>query len=104
MSHLPDHFVKFTREHPEVAAAHQQLGEAAAKGPLDAKTRALIKLGMAIGSGSEGAAHSQTRKALESGATAEEIRHAVMQAATTLGFPQMMAGLSWVEDVLEGSK
>jgi alkylhydroperoxidase/carboxymuconolactone decarboxylase family protein YurZ len=100
MSKLPEHFVKFTKSRPKVAEAYRSLGDAVSEGPLDAKTRALVKLGMAIGAHSEGAAHSQTRKALEAGATADEIRHAVLQATTTLGFPTMMAGLAWVEDVI----
>jgi 4-carboxymuconolactone decarboxylase len=55
---------------------------------------------MSLGARMEGAAHSQARKAIDAGATADEIRHAALQATTTLGFPQMMAGLSWIEDVL----
>ncbi len=71
-----------------------------AAGPLDAKTQALVKLGIAIGAKMEGAVHSHTRKALEAGCTPEEIKHAVLQATTTIGFPNMMAAMSWVEDVL----
>lgn len=100
MSKLPNHFVKFTQNHPQVASAYRALGDATAEGPLDAKTRALVKLGMSLGAGMEGAAHSQARKAMEAGATADELRHAVLQATTTLGFPAMMRGLSWIEDVL----
>ena len=75
----------------------------AAAGPLDRKTRALVKLGLAIGGQMEGAVHSHTRRALEAGCTAEEIRHAVVLATTTLGFPSMMKCLSWVDDVLKHS-
>ena len=32
--------------------------------------------------------------------TPEEIRHAVLLATTTLGFPTMMKTLSWVEDII----
>lgn len=102
MAKLPNHYVAFTESHPKIAAAYRALGEAVAEGgPLDEKTRALVKLAMAIGAKMEGSAHSQARKALEAGATPDEIRHAVLQATTTLGFPAMMAGLSWVQDVLE---
>lgn len=89
------------RDYETVGEAYRTLGDAVADaGPLDAKSRALIKLGMSMGARMEGAVHSQTRKALEAGAKPEEIRHAVLQATTTLGFPQMMTGLAWVEDVL----
>jgi alkylhydroperoxidase/carboxymuconolactone decarboxylase family protein YurZ len=43
------------------------------------------------------------RRALAAGATADECRHVVLLATTTLGFPAMMAALSWVEDVLSRS-
>jgi AhpD family alkylhydroperoxidase len=41
-------------------------------GPLDEKTRALIKLAISTGARLEGAVHSHTRKAVQTGATKEE--------------------------------
>lgn len=99
MPKLPGHFINFTQRHPKVAEAYSALGKAVTEGPLDPKTCALVKLGMAIAAGMEGATHSQTRKALSAGASEDEIRHAVLQGTTTLGFPRMMTGLAWVEDV-----
>ncbi len=46
---------------------------------------------------------SSTRKAMESGATKDEIAHAVLLALTTTGFPNMIAALQWVDSVLEES-
>lgn len=101
MSQLPKRFTAFTESYPAIAKAYGELGEAVGDaGPLDAKTRALIKLGVCIGAGLEGGSHSQARKALEAGATPDELRHAALQSLTTVGFPTMMRGLSWVEDVL----
>ena len=48
---------------------------------------------------SEGAVHSHARRALEAGATAEEVRHALIAVTSTIGFPNVTAALSWVEDV-----
>ena len=77
------------------------MGKAAhAAGPLDAKTRELVKLGMAIGSRLEGATHSHVRKALAAGATATEIRHTAVLAISTLGLPTAVMALTWVDDVL----
>jgi len=102
MGKVPKRFQKFVEANPEVAKAYKALGAAVSDaGPLDARTRQLVKVGIAIGARMEGAVHSHVRKALEAGATPEEIRHAALQATTTVGFPAMMAGLSWVEDVLE---
>jgi alkylhydroperoxidase/carboxymuconolactone decarboxylase family protein YurZ len=100
-SDLPGHYQRFITSHPEVANAYKALGDAChTSGPLDARTRALVKLGIALGLRHEGAVHSHTRKALEAGASAAEVRHVVLLATTTIGFPAMMAGLSWVQDVL----
>ncbi|MGA7836988.1 MAG: carboxymuconolactone decarboxylase family protein, partial [Ignavibacteriaceae bacterium] len=70
-------------------------------GPLDDKTRALIKLAISSGARLEGAVHSHARKALRAGVTKEEMRHAVMLALPTIGLPSMMAALSWVDDILD---
>lgn len=98
---IPKRFLKFRATYPAVAQAYEQLGKAArAAGPLDAKTRTLIGLAIAVGARHEGAVHSHTRKALEAGCAPAEIRHAVLLSVTTMGFPNMMAALSWVDDVL----
>jgi AhpD family alkylhydroperoxidase len=98
---LPPHFVGFQQKYPEVFRAYEALGTAAhAAGPLDARTRALVGLAVAVGARHEGAVHAHTRKALAAGVSPEEIRHAVLLAVTTCGFPNMMAALSWVEDLL----
>ncbi len=83
--------------------AYEALGAATQEaGPLDTKTRALAKLAIATGAWREGAVHSHTRRALEAGCTPEEIRHVILLATTTLGFPSMMAALTWADDVLGG--
>src|SRR5687767_4297633 len=99
---LPGRYLQFQKQYPEVFKAYDALGNATAEaGPLDGKTRALLKLALAVGAQMEGAVHSHTRRAVESGATAEEIHHLVLLGTTTLGFPTMMKTLSWVDDVLK---
>ena len=84
--------------------AYEELGAACRDaGPLDKKTAALVKLGIAIGSGLEGGTHSAVRKALQAGCTPEELTHVAILSATTLGFPAMMRARAWVTDIL-GSK
>lgn len=105
MSQLPKKFQKFTEDYPGVASAYEKLGEEVHHaGPLDNKTRSLIKLAISTGARFEGAVHSHTRKALKAGATNEEIRHTVMLSLPTIGLPSMMAALSWVNDILEDKK
>lgn len=101
MSRPPKRFRRFIETHPRVGAAYEQLGAATKEeGPLDARTAELIKLGISIGMGSEGAVHAHARKALDAGATPDELLHAVVLSTTTIGFPRMMAAYTWVEDVI----
>ena len=100
MAKVPGWYVEQRKRHPEVIRAYERLGEACRRaGPLDGRTAALVKLAIAIGSRQEGAVHSHARRSIEAGATFDECRHVVLLATTTIGFPAMMAALSWVEDV-----
>ncbi|MEZ6087188.1 MAG: carboxymuconolactone decarboxylase family protein [Pirellulaceae bacterium] len=99
---IPKPYRRMHEQHPEYMRAYEAFGKAAADaGPLDEKTIAMIKLGISIGAGLEGAVHSHSRKALEAGCVPEELRHVAMLSAPTIGFPTMMRARSWVEDVLE---
>lgn len=103
MSEKPKRFQKFLDTFPVAAHAYEELNQAVhTSGPLDEKTRALIKLAISTGAKLEGAVHSHTRKALKSGCTPEEITHTVMLALPTLGLPSTIAAWSWVDDILEG--
>lgn len=98
-SQPPPRFVKFGEDYPEVMAAYNAFGSAAHEaGPLEVKSRALIKLAIAAGARLEGAVHSHTRRALREGCTPAEIRHAILLTATTIGFPAMMAAMSWADE------
>ncbi len=98
----PKSYQQFKKEFPAVVEAYERLGEACHwLGPLDPKTRELIKIGIALGAGLESATRSHVRRALEAGATPEEVRHAALLATTTIGFPSMMRAMTWVNDVLE---
>lgn len=98
---LPVPFLAVRERYPKLCAAYDALGEQAREaGPLDAKTHALVKLGLALGARLEGASHAHVRRALEADCTPDEIRHVAVLAVTTLGFPTMMIALGWVEDVL----
>ena len=98
----PPSYEKFKQQFPAVNEAYESLGRACHHtGPLSPKTRELIKMGIAIGANLESATRAHVRLAREAGATPEEIRHAAVLATTTLGYPSMMRGMAWVNDVLE---
>jgi len=57
--YLPDIYVSFRERFPQVVEAQDHLAtEVDAAGPLDERTRRLVKLGIAVGSLSEGAVRS----------------------------------------------
>lgn len=102
MSRLPKKFRAFQDEYPSLHQAYEALGTAASEaGPLDAKSRELIKLAMAAAIRGESAVHSHTHRALQAGATPEEIEHTILLGVTTLGFPTMMTALSWARAAME---
>lgn len=101
MTYLPKPFQSFRDEHQDVWAAYEDLAALCHQGPLDARTRELVKLGIAIGASAEGAVKSHARRALEQGAGPEEVEQAVVLALTTVGFPAMIAARGWVHEVLD---
>ncbi|MFH1646828.1 MAG: carboxymuconolactone decarboxylase family protein [Chloroflexota bacterium] len=102
MDYLPEIYKEFQRHHPELSEAYGELaGRCLKAGPLDEKTAELVKLGIAVGLNSEGAVRSHARRALAGGASKDEVRHAVLLAMTTAGFPAMIAAMGWLNEVLD---
>jgi alkylhydroperoxidase/carboxymuconolactone decarboxylase family protein YurZ len=103
MEELPSAAGDVAKRHPALWKAYAALGKTVSEaGPLDGRARRLVKLALAIGAGSEGAVHSHTRRALVEGLSPDELKHVALLAVTTLGFPQAIAALSWIEDVTDG--
>jgi alkylhydroperoxidase/carboxymuconolactone decarboxylase family protein YurZ len=101
----PAAYRRLTDEHAKLMAAVEALGIAARHaGPLDEKITQLVQLGAAAAIRSEGAVHSHVRRARELGASAEEIRHALLCITNTIGFPTVRAALTWADDVLRAGK
>lgn len=103
MPRIPhEHYLQVKERHPRVIAAVETLrAEAQVAGPLNEKTVHLIQLAASAAIRSHGSTHSHTIRALEAGATPEEIHHAVISLTSTIGFPTVAAALSWVDDVIE---
>jgi alkylhydroperoxidase/carboxymuconolactone decarboxylase family protein YurZ len=82
---------KMKQRHPQLLDAVDAVGVAVAKaGPLGEKERQLVQLAAAA-------------RAIEAGASVEEVRHAILLLTSTIGFPTVMAAMSWADDVLEAS-
>jgi AhpD family alkylhydroperoxidase len=96
------HYQLMKRRYPDLMNAVEALGAATRHaGPLDDKMSQLVQLAAAAALRSEGAVHSHARRALRAGATPDEIHHALILLTSTIGFPTVVAALSWVDDVVK---
>ena len=101
MSRLPGQYVAVRKRFKKYFTALNNLGKTAREsGPLDEKTSHLIQLAAAATVRSEGAVHSHARRALEAGASPDELYHALLLLTSTIGFPTVSAALSWIEDII----
>jgi len=95
-------YLKIKERYPDFINAIESLGKISkGAGPIDEKTAHLVQLAAAAAIRSEGSVHSHTRRALVAGAKPEEIYHAIILLTSTIGFPNVMAALSWADDVIE---
>ena len=102
---LPAGAQRLANRHPEIWAAYQKLGAACAEaGPLDEKTRRLVKLALAVASQSEGAVHSHTRRSANDGVSRDELIHVALLAIPSIGLAKAVAAMTWIEDVLKEQK
>ena len=98
----PKTFLKLKQRYPELLKAYEAAGEIGKKaGPLQDKYHHLMQMAACVALRSEGGVHSHTSRALEAGATPEEIYHALILLISTAGFPAVAAGFSWANDVIE---
>lgn len=101
-SDVPRTFRRFTERFPDIAAAHEAIGRAGDEaGPLDRKTVELIKLGISLGAGLESATKSHARRALQHGASREEIEQAAALGVNTVGLPRSVMAWQWATEQLD---
>ena len=99
--YLPEIFKTFLEKHQDIADAYRKVGDLCSQaGPIDLKTQHLIQLGVSIGASSKGAVRSHARRALDTGASGEEVMQAVLLSGSIVGFPAMIAAYGWVQEVL----
>ena len=85
-------YTDFKAEFPEINEKNEALGQFIHEhgGPLDEKTRWLIKLGISAATHHQRAVLTHVERAREAGATEEEIVHAMLLVIPTCGFPTFM--------------
>lgn len=92
----------FMENHREIYDAYEHYGKLVHEngGPLDEKTRWLIKVALSTDSQYEYALRTHILKALNSGCTKEEIEHAILLVGPTAGFPKTMKGIMIFRHIL----
>ena len=99
---LPSGAAEVAARYPKIWSAFEALGQACAEaGPIDKTSARLVKLALAIGASSEGAVHSHVRRALDEGLKREQLKQIALLAIPTLGFPQAVKALTWIEDITD---
>ncbi len=104
MTKYPRNYTLIQEKFAELMSAHEEVGRLAkAAGPIDAKTANLIQLAACVALRSEGGVHSHARRAMQAGASKEELHQAIILLINTVGLPAIAAAFSWVND-LTGKK
>ena len=106
MAHeLPEHYVSIRDRFKEFGNVLNDMGKVTNEaGPIDHKTSHLIQLAASAAIRSEGAVHSHAKRALDLGASPDELYHALILVTSTIGFPNVAAAISWVDDVVVDKK
>lgn len=105
MHELPDNYKRITKRFKEYGMALDELGRVAKDmGPIDEKNCHLIQLAASAAIRSEGGVHSHGRRALMLGASPEELYHSLLILTNTIGYLNVAAAISWIDDIVEGSK
>ncbi len=81
--------------HPDIYEAYSAYGKAVHDqgGPLEEKTRWLVKVAVSSSHGLAKAQQTHMAKALAAGCGLAEIEHAILLVAPTVGFPRMMEAM-----------
>lgn len=96
---VPATFQEFVDRYPALAKAHEDAARAVdALGPLDARSLALVKIGLCVGAGLESALRSHVRRGVAAGLSRAAIEQAILAGMTTVGFPRTVAAWRWAQE------
>lgn len=105
MQKYPKNYVMIQKRFAEFMKAYEEAGKLAREtGPIDAKTGNLIQMAACAALRSEGGVHSHARRAMQTGASTDEIYHTIALLINTVGFPTAAAAFSWVNDLVGKKK
>jgi AhpD family alkylhydroperoxidase len=92
MKDVPEVYAGFGDKFPEILEKNEELGQLIHDqgGPLEDKTRWLVKLGISAASRHQTAVSTHVARARAAGASEEEILHALLLVIPSCGFPIFM--------------
>jgi len=97
----PETLADFEKRFPEVWKAYGWLRDACDhEGPLDQKTRELIKIGIETACLRKGGLHAHIHRARKAGAQKEEILQAILLAVPLVGLPAVLDAFLVAEKAL----
>lgn len=104
MDKIEKNFKYFLNKYEDIYKAYENYGQMVHNhgGPLDEKTRWLIKVAVSAACQHHYSVRTHIRKALKNGCTRDEIEHAIMLVAPTAGFPSFMEALMCLREELDG--
>lgn len=99
-----ENFMYFKAIHTDVYKAYEEFGRTVHEkgGPVDEKTRWLIKVAVSAVEQYPYALRTHIHNALSAGCTRTEIEHAILLIAPTCGFPKAMEAIMILRDELDG--
>jgi len=105
MKAIEKNFEYFKQKYGDIYEAYSNYGSLlhTRGGPLDEKTRWLIKVVISTVCEYPYALRTHLQKAKKKGCSREEIEHAILLVAPTAGFPKMMEGLMILRDEFDKS-
>ena len=103
MKDMHEIFTRFKQEFPEVYAKYEALGQEIHEhaGPLDEKSRWLIKIVISAACNHKRALATHIQKARNAGVADDEIKHALLLLISTAGFPAFMKAYAVLDNLVD---
>lgn len=101
MSHVSP-FEVFSQTFPDVTESYRAIKrDYGAEGPLDEKTKQLVQVAIMAAIGSQSGTQAYAERALDAGATDDEVRQTVLLVLGPAGMSRTGSGIHWVNEVIE---
>jgi len=97
----PSPLAEFKKRHGDAWEAFEEMEDAVDDGPIDEKNRELIKTAVSAATGQEMGTGLHAERAIEAGATEEEVRQSVLLTANIAGFPAALQGSFSIDKALD---